>query len=657
MVEENTKLIKIDLNQFKLHLYLKSDVELTLHFDSPSRRFYLSVIAFVIQEMKRHKRIVPIPLQNYIDILALLNETVGGAAGSSKKEYLLPRIYRKWKDALPDLENAPLFKVIGKKKKFDELMDKVYSFSEGEKDNWANLFEFKGSHEHVKLRFSIDRLDLTLDDVIIIYGEHPEQDTVNAWEGFIEHLKNNVEEKSIAEHLNREPKISELLFVRHKLWSNAMPKNSRWLMLCVLVTIAVAAVCIVVWNTYFFTPQIEFASIEKMIFSLPEEPSIAVLPFHNLSDDPKQNYFCDGLTEEIINGLSKISSIFVISPNSMFTYKGKTVEIKQVSEDLGVRFVIEGSVRKDEDRIRITARLIDALAGHNLWSERYEREMEDIFSIQDEITMKILTALQIQLIPGDRFRLLEKQTDNLKAYLKIFEGNNYLREYNFNDSIRCFEEARALDPRFSEAYAWESLAHMYNFWFGSSSTRIEPLIKATVAANKCMEINCDLATCNMAKGLVHLMNREYLDAITNGRRAVELRPNSDDAATCLAIILQVSGLYKEALMELERSLRLNPIRPEYALSILGLTYFNMGRYEEAITACKKVIERSSFKLDQLQANMVLALAYGSLGRSDEARLAVNSILNIRPDISPEDFLLIVPKKTEKDINSILNGLL
>ena len=236
------------------------------------------------------------------------------------------------------------------------------------------------------------------------------------------------------------------------------------------VTFVVASVGFAVWNSYFVNQQIEVASIEKMIFPLPEEPSIAVLPFHNLSDDTTQNHFCDGLTEEIITGLSKIPSLFVIAPNSMFTYKGKTVEIKQVSEDLGVRFVIEGSVRKDKDRIRITARLIDALAGHNLWSERYEREMEDIFSIQDEITMKILAALQIQLIPGDLFRLLEKQTDNLKAYLKIFEGYNYLREYNFNDSIRCFEEARTLDPLFCEAYARESLSHMYNFWFGSSST-------------------------------------------------------------------------------------------------------------------------------------------------------------------------------------------
>ena len=138
MVEGTQKPIRIDLNQFKLHLYLKPEVELTLHFDSPSRRFYLSVIALLVHEMKKRGRITSIPLQDHLEVLALLNQTIGGTAGSSKKELLLPRIYRKWKDALPDLENAPLFKVVGRKKRYDELMGKVYQFSEGEKDNWAN---------------------------------------------------------------------------------------------------------------------------------------------------------------------------------------------------------------------------------------------------------------------------------------------------------------------------------------------------------------------------------------------------------------------------------------------------------------------------------------------------------------------------------------
>ena len=654
MVEENTKLIKIDLNQFKLHLYLKSDVKLTLHFDSPSRRFYLSIIAFVIQEMKKRGRIVPIPLQNYIDILALLNETVGDAAGSSKKEYLLSRIYRKWKDALPDLENAPLFKVIGRKKRFDELMDKVYSFSEGEKDSWANLFEFKGSHEHVKLRFSIDRLGLTLDDVIIIFGEHPVQENVDAWERFILHLKNNLEEKSISGHSDIEPKNSELFFVRLKLWSKAMPKYLKWSMLCALLMFVFALATFAIWKAELFVPKVEVASIKKMAYPLPEKPSVAVLPFRNLSGDPKQNNFSDGLTVEITIGLSKIPSLFVIAPNSMFKYKQNNVQVRQVSEELGVQFVLEGSVRKAADRLRITAQLIDAVNGEYLWGERYDREIKDIFAIQDEITIKILTALQVELMTVDKSRLQEKKTNNLQAYLQLLEGRGYMLDFSIDASIKCFKEARVLDPLYAEAYALESFAHLHNYWFGPNSTRTQSLIKAIETVRKCEELDNELTLCNMVKGVVYTAQLDDFNALIEGKRAVERWPNSAEAATFLAMILQASGRYKEALKQIDRALRINPFRVELTWSILGQTYLKMGRYEEAIVISKKLVKLCP---NHLPALMVLALAYGSEGRMSEARSVVNNIRQIRPNLSAYDFTMIDRRKTKKDINKILNGLL
>ena len=185
---ENTKPhpITIDLNQFKLHIALKNRIELTLHFNSPSRRFYLSVIAFVVNEMKRQDKITSIPLEGHHDLLALLNETIGGAAGSSEIETLLSRIYMKWQHALPNLEEAPLFTVLGKKKGYEEGIGKTYYFTEGEKDNWANLFEYKGSHEHVRLKFAIDKIGVNLNNIVIIY-----EDSLNAdaWEKFVANLK------------------------------------------------------------------------------------------------------------------------------------------------------------------------------------------------------------------------------------------------------------------------------------------------------------------------------------------------------------------------------------------------------------------------------------------------------------------------------------
>jgi TolB-like protein len=361
MVEETTKFIKIDLNQFKLHLYLKQEAELTLHFDSPSRRFYLSVIGLVVHEMKKRGRITSIPLQGQVDVLALLNKTVGASAGSSKKEHLLPRVYRKWKDALPDLENAPLFKVVGRKKRYDESMDKVYGFGEGEKDSWANLFEYNGSHEHVRLRFSIDRLDASLDDVIIVYGEYSaELANEDAWEGFIADLKENLENRSIPERVDGEFKEAELPLLRQRRWLRAVPTRWLWPVLFALIALAVGTANLAVRKYKLFVPQVKVASVEKMAFPLPDKPSIAVLPFRNLSDDPKQDYFSDGLTEDLITDLSKISKLFIIARNSVFTYKGKSVKISQVAEELGVRYVLEGSVRRAEDQVRINAQLIDA---------------------------------------------------------------------------------------------------------------------------------------------------------------------------------------------------------------------------------------------------------------------------------------------------------
>jgi len=282
MVKNTKKLIRIDLNQFKLHLHLKSNVELTLHFDSPSRRFYLTVIALVIQEMKTRGKIVPIPLHKYVDVLALLNETVGVAAGSSGKEYLLPRIYRKWKDALPDLENAPLFKVVGRTKKFDEMMDKVYIFSEEEKDRWANLFEYSGSHENVRLRFSIDRLGSNLDDILIIYGEQAEQPDLDTWDEFIENLKSNKEDRSKSPYFKKEPEGQKKVPVLVKQRTESRSRILKWALLFIIGLFAIVIGGGALWYTQIYKRQNDIDSVDKKPLHLPEKPSIAVMPFRNL---------------------------------------------------------------------------------------------------------------------------------------------------------------------------------------------------------------------------------------------------------------------------------------------------------------------------------------------------------------------------------------
>ena len=347
MVQSSRPSIQIDLNEFKLHLHLKNRTQLTLHFDSPSRRFYLSVIALVVNEMKKLGKIKSISLQEHLDLLVLLNESIGGAAGSSEKENLLHRIYRKWKDALPNLEEAPLFKVLGKKKEEgDGAIGKIYSFTDAEKDEWANLFEYMGSEENVRLKFAIDKIGASLNDIVILY-----EDSLNAdaWERFISSLKEKGVEKQEAEpdkRVSEEPEVPAPPLKKRRI---SLPGRYRWVALIAAVVVVLGAITLAIKKGYLKPHPDDVASTEKMAFPLPDVPSIAVMPFVNMSKDPNQEYFSDGMTDDLITDLSKISGLVVIARNSTFTYKGKPVKVKQIAEELGVRYVLEGSVRRAGD--------------------------------------------------------------------------------------------------------------------------------------------------------------------------------------------------------------------------------------------------------------------------------------------------------------------
>ena len=467
MSEKAKQSIIIDLNQFKLHIHLKHKTELTLHFDSPSRSFYLSVIAFVVNEIKKRGKITSIPLEEHSALLAFLNETIGGSAGSSEKKILIPRIYRKWKDALPDLENGPLFKVVGKKKELEDGLGKTYRFTDEEKDIWANLFEYRGSEENVRLRFSIDKLGASIDDIVINYEEY--QNT-EAWENFISSLRQKGEERpESTEHI---PKESEAPVASTKKWKITLRSYWQWTTLA--ATIILVVIALVIWRAYFYVSPDMVASVKKMAFPLPDKPSIAVLPFVNMSGDPKEDYFSDGLTEQIITSLSKFPRLFVIARNSTFVYKGKPVKIQKVAEDLGVRYVMEGSVRKSGDRVRITTQLIDAITGRHVWSEHYDKELKDIFALQDEITIKIMNGMSIELTEGEQARRWTKAgTTNLKALEKNYQALDFFMRNTKEDhdtAHQLYEEAIALDPKFVWPYVYLGYTYFARARYGWSES-------------------------------------------------------------------------------------------------------------------------------------------------------------------------------------------
>jgi adenylate cyclase len=626
MVGNSNPSLKIDLNEFKLHLHLKGRPQFTLHFNSPSRSFYLSVIALVVNEMKKLGKIKSIPLQEHLDLLALLNESVGGSAGSSDKENLLPRVYRKWKNALPNLEEAPLFKVLGKKKEEeDEAIGKVYSFTDVEKDAWANLFDYMGSEKNVRLKFAIDKIGVGLNEISIIFGDSRNGE---AWDQFIASLKREKEEKeeSVPAEETAVPEPPAVLFPpQERKISWLYPY--RWVLLVVVIGIVAG----VIWRIFLSPPPIEVASVERMKYLLPDRPSIAVLPFVNLSEDPKHEFFSDGMTEDLITDLSKISGLLVITRNSTVAYKGKPVKVKQVAEELGVRFVLEGSVRRDGNLIRINAQLIDAMTGHHLWAERYDGTMGKIFALQDQITQKIVSALAVKLTGTEKQTIEEKGTKNVEAYDAFLRGRiHYLRMTpdDLSRAIQSFKKTIELDPNYGRAYAALALAYWTGTYVPGVMGGLEvSWLEARLRVGQYLKLAMKnpTAIAHHVNGLLYLLRRQHEEAVSELERALVLDPNDPSIYQDMGLVLNYSGKPKEAVDFLKRGMRLDPHNPARYLIFLGVAQFCMGNLEEAANLIEKA---RRINPEITGSTSWLAVIYGLLGRQKDARAALETYIKV-----------------------------
>ncbi|MBW1707546.1 MAG: tetratricopeptide repeat protein [Deltaproteobacteria bacterium] len=585
MVKKARELIEIDLDQFKLHLKIKDKTELSLHFDSRSRRFYISVIALVVSEMKRLGEITSIPLEHHYDLLALLNETVGGSAGSSEKGNLLPRIYKKWKSALSDLEHAPLFNVLGKRKGYVDDIGKTYRFSEEEKDLWANLFEYKGSHDKIRLRFSVDKLGVGLNDVVITYGKGENLTDVAAWKRYVDDLKEQMKDMSEpAVSLEPSPPISGPK-KWSIVWSTLLNKRS----LAALAGLILVLALIAFWNIYFRTPESRDGSATELALDLNQKPSIAVLPFANISGDPKEDYLSDGITEQIISALSKTPQMLVIARNSVFTYKGKPVMVQQVSEELGVRYVLVGSVQKEGDRLRITAQLIDAKTGNHMWSERYDRDLKNIFALQDDITKNIIAALQVKLTHGE---LAGKDTNSLEAYLKMMKGQYHQWRYNKNDNeiaTRFAKEAIELDPGYASAYLLLAWNYCQEADFRWTETPWKSYEKAIELAEKAISLDEQSAPGYMALANLYAKTKRFDEAMSAGNKGLSLDPTSSTVNSLYGYMLCNLGKFKQAIPFFEKAIHTDPKPPRWFMDLVGKCYYETGRFKEAISFFEKVI--------------------------------------------------------------------
>ena len=390
--------------------------------------------------------------------------------------------------------------------------------------------------------------------------------------------------------------------------------------------------------------------------SLPDKPSIAVLPFQNFSGDPEQEYFADGMTEDLITDLSKVSGLFVIARNSSFAYKGRSLKVQEIGRDLGVRFVLEGSVRKAGNRVRITAQLIDAGSRGHLWAERFDRDLTDIFSTQDEVVEKIVGALAVTLTQAEEQRLRRRGTGNLEAYESWLRARELLNRGTRESVVQAramYRRAIEIDAKYAAPHAGLALAAISDYVSDWALDPAQALDEAERWARRAIELDDQEPVSHMSLGNVLLWRRDYEGALAEFRRMIALDPNFAQGYTARGLALMYAGRAAEALEPIAMAMRLDPHYTPIVLHFLAQANFSLGKYE---TAAQQLVDRIARNPGTDSSRMLLASCYGHLGRADDARTTWAELLKVNPDFSLMQRARVLPYKHAADFQRIADGL-
>ncbi len=436
----------------------------------------------------------------------------------------------------------------------------------------------------------------------------------------------------------------------------AKPNRRRWLVAAAAAALLLVAGGVLWWQPW--APDVKPVSPEQMALPLPDRPSIAVLPFDNFSRDPDRDYFVDGITDAIITDLSRFRDLFVIARNSTFTYKDKPVKVQEVARELGVRYVLEGSVQMLENRVRVNAQLIDATTGHHLWAERYEGDLSEIFDLQDEVTQKIVGALATsyggRLAKAWRELSERKSEKNLEAYDYFLRGEVHFEGLTQDGIVRArklFEKAIEIDPNFAKAYAklaFSYLQEVVDLW---SESPTDATRRALEFAGTAIRIDDAEPWGYWALAAAQFyLKGEYDQGLVEFGRALELNPNDADILADFAWALSFAGKSKEAIQRIEQAIRLNPRYPPWYLFSLGIVHYGARNYEEAIVALERIPEPTT------TSRLYLAASYGQLGSQREASKEAKEILKVLPDLTVESVRFIAPYKNPEDFEHLLEGL-
>ncbi len=423
-------------------------------------------------------------------------------------------------------------------------------------------------------------------------------------------------------------------------------KNRRRGILWSIGGIALVIAVIVLIQQVSLRPPTTTASIpttQSPALPLPDKPSIAVLPFTNMSGDREQEYFSDGITEDLITALSKLPVLFVVARNSTFTYKGKAAKVQQVGRELGVQYVLEGSVRKAGNQVRVTAQLADATTGDHVWAERYDRPLQDIFAVQDNIVQRIVTTLNLEFTLVHQGWQFARHTDNPEAYDDTLRGIEYLETPTKEGNLKArqmFEKAVELDPKYSTSYMDLGTTYWLD-WVLQWSDDPSALDQALQLERQAIALDDSQPMAHTLLSGIYVFKKQYDQASAEAERTLALDPNSAGGYEALARIMDSTGKSAEAIGLAEKAMRLDPRNREIYLFYEGWSYSQMGRYEEAISILRRHLTRFP---NNSSAHALLVVDYTELGREGEARVEAAEILRISPQFSLDMWRQRSPQK-------------
>lgn len=408
--------------------------------------------------------------------------------------------------------------------------------------------------------------------------------------------------------------------------TNAKGSNWRSIPVAIIVLVVIIGSAVILHQQA--KSKFEAASIDRMAYPLPDKPSIVVLPFENYSDDAKLNFFASGLTEDLTASLSKAPDLFVISKNSAATYKERPIDVKQVAEELGIQYVLEGSVQKAGDKLRITVQLVDALVGRHLWADRFDRKAKDIFALQDEIVKNVIVELQVELTQGAAARVAGRGTDSLDAWLLRLEAQGEFIKFTREGMIRArelYEAAHQADPDWSRPLAGLASIDWYEAKQGWSTSKEESIESGIKLAQRAIQMDPDSPLGYQTLGNLYALTGQGERAIELRRKAAELAPNDLVAVAGLATRLKDFGGEQEAVKLFEQAMRLSPKHPWWVPYAYGVALHLVGRKEEAVQSFKEAIILNP---NHVLPKAFLAAVYADLGRIDAAKATADEVMRI-----------------------------